>query len=246
MAEKKAQVAFFFRLGLLAFLALALPTSSSCGFGFMPTSALMRRFVFSSLVDCLDMSEFPVIPKWLFDPNSYERPFWEPIGKFVFRFGYLERDIDWALSALLQLEYERVGRIVFSQMNSLPAKLKLIGSLTIKLTKDDTLRATVGDLLEKIDTQRAFRNSVVHGAWNNYVVHASDPAGGTWQKVEISNSLKYKAFSVTAKDLEERYEQLFPLGSALTNAIQEIMKSRSASFSPPPSHDKPPPPSDPQ
>src|SRR5688572_14122811 len=64
-----------------------------------------------------------------YDPDKHARPFWEPIGRFVFAFGYLERDVDTSLSRLLKLEYFDEGQMVFGQIRNLSSRILLLGAL---------------------------------------------------------------------------------------------------------------------
>ena len=46
-----------------------------------------------------------------FDLLQFERPFWEPLGQFVVKFGYLEMRVDWAIGGLLRI-HDRQGEAV--------------------------------------------------------------------------------------------------------------------------------------
>ena len=131
------------------------------------------------------MSIFPEVFR---DPTIVEKPFWEPIGRYVFQFGYLERDVDWSLSALLKLEYITHGQVLFSQISSLPSKLKLLSTLTRKATSSKGHRDAIDDLIDLIDEQRQFRNSLVHGGWGNYSEQGDLKC---WQKIEISGRIQF-------------------------------------------------------
>lgn len=172
-------------------------------------------------------------------PGTCEQLFYEPIGRYVFQFGYLERDIDWALSALTGMEYQTQGSMIFSQIKSLPSKIKLLAALTPKITKTESLRNQMAEICSELDEQRNFRNALVHGPWNGYSFNSVNPQDGAWQKLYISTRLNFSTFEVSIKDLEDNQTKVIALSAKLVNLIQEILCERSSTVAPPPSHDKP-------
>lgn len=159
-----------------------------------------------------------------FDPVQFERPFWEPIGIFVIQFGYLEHNVDWAVTALLQI-HMRQGEAVTSQILSLRARTRLVEKLCYLITADDTHRSEISNLVGKIQELNSFRNRLLHGAWGAYV---SPPKGeGYWQKTYVrSQDFKYKSFDVRLDKIIENTSEITQTGIRLMNLVQEIIRNR--------------------
>lgn len=170
-----------------------------------------------------------------------QRIFWEPIGKYIFAFGYLEKNIDWCLSALLRLEPFFEGDVVFSQIKSLPSKIKLIGALTQRRTRNLVQIDEVKEALTIVGQHRVFRNGLVHGPWGAFIRMSDDPSSGTWQKPYVSpNSLTFSAFEVSLQDLKEKHSELVIVSAKLVRAVQAITDPRPGAPSPSPDTPDPP------
>jgi hypothetical protein len=175
----------------------------------------------------------PVVP---FD--DYEMPFWEPIGKYVFRFGYLERDVDWSLSALSGLEYRGHGDVLFSQIRNLSSRVSLLNVLTRKATKDIILRSEMEDVVKAIREQNTYRNNLVHGAWGGYFQDILNSSRSSWQKLYINpNSIKMAQFSTHVEEILEKHSKLLQTQVRLTRLTQQIVASRKPGGAQPPSGD---------
>ena len=61
-----------------------------------------------------------------------QEPFWQPIGKFVFAFGQLEKQIDWCISSLLHAETASQHSSVASQIRNLCSRIAIVEALKAK------------------------------------------------------------------------------------------------------------------
>jgi hypothetical protein len=181
----------------------------------------------------------PLAPEG-YDPLEHERPFWEPIGRFVFNFGYLERDVDWALSVLLKLEYFAEGQTVFGQIRNLSGRILLLGALCNRSTKNPDYRAEIKSISKGLIEANAFRNRLVHGAWAGCFVFPEKPPEERleWQKNGINpNSLKFSHTQISIKEINAQYRAVMTLKAAVKNLAQKIAAERTASAPPTPSDD---------
>ena len=153
-----------------------------------------------------------------FDPAEYQRPFWEPIGKFVFAFGYLEKDIEWCISALLNAEIHRQGPSVASQIRSLVSRISLVEALFRQLTADPKLRADMTEVRERIRALNTYRNGLLHGPWNSYHVEKQK-----WHKLRLNpQNFKLQAFDVQVSEIKERAKETLRVGVDLSNLVQGV------------------------
>jgi hypothetical protein len=164
------------------------------------------------------------------DPSQYERPFWEPIGRFVFQFGYLEKDVDWSVESLLETSHSRAAAVTH-KIKNLSARAELIHTLTNLRTRDDALKQRMTILQAELIDLNSFRNNLVHGAWGAYFVEESK-----WQKVRIETQVrrKTKVFHFTVSDIEERTLRTTKASLALVNLVQKILHAQPASDAQPP------------
>ena len=126
---------------------------------------------------------------------SMEKPFWEPIGRYIFNFGLLEKKVDDALTQLMDVSHD-VGAFSLRPIQSMVAKINLIEALTRLHTKADaSLRTKMEEIISEIGRQNSFRNDLVHGPWT---AHITNFEGGenAWQKFKISANYKPRGFNV--------------------------------------------------
>lgn len=164
------------------------------------------------------------------DPISYQRPFWEPIGKFVFAFGYLEKDIDWCISALLQIDQIRQGPSVASQIRNLSSRIELVQALFKLLTSDLDERNEMKGIVKQLKTFSTFRNALLHGPWGMYGIHNK-----TWQKPRLNpQTFKMQVTEITVAAIEDHARDVVATGSQLLRLVQEVAKRHAERASPPP------------
>src|SRR5262245_60705684 len=92
--------------------------------------------------------------------EGMERPFWEPIGHFVFRFGMLERKVDEALSDLMGTDYFSVGMYPLADID-FSARVNLLN--VFSRGANQALRSKMKTLTKDLIAQATYRNNLVHG-----------------------------------------------------------------------------------
>ncbi len=152
-----------------------------------------------------------------FDPDEYQRPFWEPIGKFVFAFGYMEKDIDWCISALLRADQIRQGPSVASQIRNLSSRIALVGALFRLVASDPQQRAAADDLLARAKNLASYRNWLLHGPWAAFHVETQ-----RWQKTRVNpQNFKMQSMEFDVASIEEKCAETTNVAVQLSNLIQK-------------------------
>ncbi|HMJ30206.1 MAG TPA: hypothetical protein VK512_15970 [Xanthobacteraceae bacterium] len=141
---------------------------------------------------------------------SLEQPFWEPIGRFVFNFGLLERNIDMALIVLLGTETE-VGEFVLKPIQSIPPKLNMLEALTRMRVGDHDLLNDMEVLTKELSDLNTFRNDLVHGGWYQFFGSKAGKIHG-WNKKKITKTYKQRIFSATVDDINTMDAKIKRLG----------------------------------
>jgi hypothetical protein len=171
------------------------------------------------------------VHKYFFAPRA--KSFWQPIGRYVFTFGLLEKDIDEAVTTLLEINHQLMGQMAMSQINSVNAKIKLLPALTRVATIDGTKIKEMKDLTTKLEDQSTFRNYLVHGPWTGYM-HPSKEREAGWQKFRISNRFKSFFWKVTVSEINSHSDELENLSEALQRLISSVCADRAAGRVPSP------------
>lgn len=180
-----------------------------------------------------------------FDPDEFERDFWEPIGRYVITFGFLEKEVDWSIGKLLSV-HDRQAEAVTSQIKNMSARIRLIRKLVYLLVHSNILRMYANLYTNELRVQNSFRNNLVHGPWTAYSM-----SDGYWQKVRVDgNDFKYKTFEVHKQEIEDMRIGAFHLknrlsnfSSAVVNAYETGVESipwHGKSYSQPPMEDQEP------
>lgn len=164
--------------------------------------------------------------------SSMEQPFYEPIGRYIFRFGLLERKVDESVSLLMGVDYLRVGQHALNEMDFL-ARAQLIKVFCRKLGTDDHNKR-MKDIYIAIDAQNTFRNSLVHGAWSAYTTR--EVGEGSWQKIGLSRRHHPKVCSFTVSQIKNETKTVETLTHEVLSLCQELVEAKQAA--PPPSPDK--------
>lgn len=164
---------------------------------------------------------------------AMERPFWEPIGRYVFNFGLLEREVDRSLIVVMGVKW-KVGEFTLRPIQSLAAKINLFDALArMYLPKDSPLIGTLDSLIDDLSEQYTFRNDLVHGGWGAHISDLGDGEPG-WQKPKITGRYKHRGFNVTVTQITQNDLKIRDLSHRLNDLA---FKAHAATQ--PPSHDKP-------
>ena len=171
------------------------------------------------------------------NPVEYEEPYWEPIGQFVIRFGYLEKTIDTSITGLLEL-HTRQGEAVASQILNLRSRIRLIEKLCYLVTADTEHRKAVTEIVEEIVKLNTYRNGLLHGQWGSY--HMSGNEESYWSKLDVNpQNFKYREFQVRLSELTTNLKRITAADVRLSNFIQQVLNDHHQSSEQPPSPDTP-------
>jgi hypothetical protein len=150
------------------------------------------------------------------------RPFWEPIGCFVIRFGYLEKEIDVAIGYLL-IVHNRQSEAVTSQIKNLSGRINLIHRLVVLLTSDKTVRQRAMEITKELRRLNTYRNNLVHGPWGGYV--STTGGDGYWLKNRFDgNDFKTKVFEVRIDDIKANTNAAAKVRAELSNFSRDVTK----------------------
>jgi hypothetical protein len=155
--------------------------------------------------------------------EAMERPFWEPIGHYVFSFGRLERCVDEEICKLLGIAYYECGQYLLSATN-FRGRLDLLNTSARKTIKELEMKELVTELHE----QNTFRNDVVHGAWTAHFVNYDGNGNNAWQKFGLSRSHRPSAFNVTIANLNGNAEKIKNQIVKLVRITREIVAIKTA------------------
>ena len=149
-------------------------------------------------------------------PIADQEPFWQPIGRLVFAFGHLEKQIDWCICALLNADGTRGTPSVASQIRNLCSRIALAEALFRQLTTAGKRRAELHSIIKELRALIKFRNGVLHGPWGAYLGDK-----GTWQKPRTNPiDLSPGFFEVTVEDIDEHVQRAAEMGNALLKLVQ--------------------------
>ena len=160
------------------------------------------------------------------------KAFWEPIGRYVFSFGLLERDIDGAVSALLNIPYYFAGQTTMRQINNVTSKVKLLPVLARFATTDKSKITRMKDLASELGMQNTFRNHLVHGPWTAYLDPCDGPGEPAWSKPQISARLNPTSWSVKVSEINQNADRLEHLSELLRRLTAEISEDREGGHAP--------------
>ena len=153
---------------------------------------------------------------------SIQQPFWEPIGRFVFNFGLLERLIDERLSELMDIEYVDHGMYALSTMDLLTRA----NLLRVYCRKDDPApQAEMKTIYLELEELNTFRNNLVHGPWTSYM--QTDPdEGSSWQKTRVSRRFKTQFFDVRRDQINDKTTAIEGIKTRLTRLCRQLTEAR--------------------
>ena len=159
------------------------------------------------------------------DPIICQAPFWQPIGRLVFAFGHLEKQIDWCISALLHADSEREEPSVASQIRNLCSRIALVEALFRLLTADETRQAELHSIIKQLRALIKFRNGLLHGPWGAYLDDRR-----TWQKPRTNPvDLSPGVFRGNRRGHRRaRPAGRAEIGNALVKLIQEVAEEHAA------------------
>lgn len=155
---------------------------------------------------------------------AHQEPFWQPIGRLVFAFGHLEKQIDWCISALLDADSARGGPSVASQIRNLCSRIALVEALFRQLTADEQQRVALHKLIKELRMVTKFRNGVLHGLWGTYLEDRR-----TWQKPRTDPiGLSPGCFEVSVEAVDEHIQRVAEIGNALVKLIPLVAEEHAA------------------
>jgi hypothetical protein len=155
--------------------------------------------------------------------EAMEKPFWEPIGEFIFRFGNLERKVDESLSLLMGIEFYFVGMYPLGEISFLP-KVKLLSAFS----RGSDLQVQMKDVAGEIEDLNSFRNDLVHGPWVAQIQNIDGAGSTAWQKFGLSRSHRPKARNITIADISSNAAKAVHLTHQVTQICQRIVEARKA------------------
>ena len=153
-----------------------------------------------------------------------QEPFWQPIGKFVFGFGELEKQIDWCISSLLHAETASQHPSVASQIRNLCSRIAIVEALFRLLTTDKDRRAELRSIVKQLRGLVMFRNGLLHGPWGSYVEDRQ-----TWQKPRTDpKDLRPWAFEVTVESIEEHIRLMAQIRASLSDLVHVVAEEHAS------------------
>ncbi len=163
-------------------------------------------------------------------PTAEQEPFWQALGRIVFAFGHLEKQIDWCISALLDADRTHGEPSVASQIRNICSRIALVEALFRQLTADEQQRAALNKLMKELRVLIRFRNGVLHGPWGPYLKDRR-----TWQKPRTDPfDLGPGFFEVSLEAVDEKIERAAEIGNALVQLIWQVADERAARAVPAP------------
>src|SRR5690348_16536306 len=103
--------------------------------------------------------------------DQLEKEYWEPVGRFIFAFGDLERLVDEFLIDLLGIDYRIAGKFTLSEIDFL-ARANLLKAFCRGTAAEKEMKEVVTEI-EQLNT---FRNRLIHGTWS---AHFESTEGNT-------------------------------------------------------------------
>jgi ribosomal protein S15P/S13E len=147
-----------------------------------------------------------------------QEPFWQPVGKFVFAFGELEKQIDWCIGSLLHAEKKSQHPSVASQIRNLCSRIAILEALFRLLTTDKERRSELRSIVKQLRALVMFRNGLLHGPWGAYIEERQ-----TWQKPRTDpKDLRPWALEVTVESIEEHIRLIAQIGTSLSNLVHVV------------------------
>jgi len=155
----------------------------------------------------------------LFDDSANnERPFWQPIGRFVFAFGHIESEIDRCISTLLHIEDSRRDPSVASQIRNICSRIALLEALFHLRTTEETRRTELQRVMAELRAVIKFRNGLLHGPWGTYSTEQK-----AWKKPRTDpTDLSPGSFEVTLESIDEYTRRALQLAKQLSGLIQKV------------------------
>jgi hypothetical protein len=173
--------------------------------------------------------------------NKRLKTFRHAIGDYVVAFGNLESDIDDAIVRLLLVGDEHRAKVAISQILNVSTRIRLLAVLAGLLTKRRRPVSKVEKIAVQLSTQNAFRNNLIHGAFNEFATYRV-PNKRTiqheWRKTKINpHSMKVATFNATFSELKKNTRMVEELGLKLQNAVHELILNglKDLTRKPPPS-----------
>ncbi|MEQ8444126.1 MAG: hypothetical protein RIM72_08670 [Alphaproteobacteria bacterium] len=155
--------------------------------------------------------------------SDANKAFAEPIGTFVFAFGYLEHQLDAAIGALLRIESSRESDAITAQIQSVAAKARLVQQLVKIQTENCQLREEAERVAKEIARINTYRNRLIHGPWNAFFHGNSEEP--SWQKLSTDpQNFKTKAFGVKISDIKNNTSAAYKAMTDVGNLAYGLTK----------------------
>lgn len=152
------------------------------------------------------------------DPENSERPFWQPIGRFVFAFGHIENEIDRCISTLLQVDGSARDPSVASQIRNLCSRIALLEALFRLRTSEEDRRMELQRIMTELRAVIKFRNGLLHGPWGTYSAQQK-----AWKKPRTDpTDLTPGSFEVTLASIDEHTRRALQLREELSGLIEKV------------------------
>jgi hypothetical protein len=160
-----------------------------------------------------------------FDFDAPYRPFAEPLGRLVFAFSYLEKDLNWCVTALAGID--PIGRSADAMLGKMPNFSTRIGKIGEGLRERGEACDQWAALESRLLLIGEFRNFAIHGLWSAFSTTVWQVGEPAWQvqKVDLKTKrLISRMISVT--DLESAMKEALCLSVEILNYVQPIVGSR--------------------
>mgnify|MGYP001298775114 CR=1 FL=1 len=165
------------------------------------------------------------IPSDQVDFDAPYRPFWEPLGRLVFAFSYLEKDLNWCVAALAGLE--PITLAAGELVGSMPSFALRVKKVRVSLTARNAAGDDWGALEQRLLSLSQFRNFAFHGLWTAFSLTAWDMGEPAWQVQKVdpkTKRLKFEEISVTS--LEHAAREAQRVSVDLMRYVQPIVDPR--------------------
>ncbi|WP_192356299.1 hypothetical protein [Mesorhizobium mediterraneum] len=128
--------------------------------------------------------------------ERYDSEFYEPIGRLVMQFGMLEFHMDHWLTALAEYK-QSYDRATLGQVRNFSTKITMYGQFIAYRTTERRDLVERDRLVKAMRELNTFRNRVIHGPWNGYLVEKK-----AWQKLSFNpQNFTNHVFEVTADEI---------------------------------------------
>lgn len=144
----------------------------------------------------------------------------EALGLLLGHWAVFENFLIGIMQYLLGIESQKAD-IVYKEIISFKAKLKLIRRLNYHYTTDETLTKVIDDLLDKANDLNNDRNSFIHASWaidGNHLFRCMNILEGNYKK------LHKPQLEFTPSDIMNVVEQIATLSASCGTLLCQLLK----------------------